>query len=169
MLLFYFGSGNYSQKHTQCPQAASWVTGSPESALCFDPPGCLLPRVPKRESSVDQGHGELWCIETQVVPGKTDVAVNQGEKQAVLTASQPRSWYLEPCWTREQLCYERILGFSPILAKSSCPAQEDGNPKLNIKMSFRLESCFVYFRFLWNQMMQWDLGLPGQINRFGES
>lgn len=124
------------------------------------------PRMPPtlellRESSVDQCHGELWRIETQGYQAKLRrpwTRVRSKLFSQHLSPGADIGTLLDAASSRPTW---KDTGFSPpVLAKSRCPAQADGNPKLNIKMSFRLESCFIYFRFLWNQIMQVESGLP---------
>lgn len=59
IILIILDQGAVPQKHTQCPQAASWVTGCPESALCFDPQDASYPRVPERVQCRPMPRGAL--------------------------------------------------------------------------------------------------------------
>lgn len=133
------------------------------------------PRMPPtleflRESSVDWCHRGLWCIETQAVPGNTDAAMNQAEKQAVLAASRPRSWYLEACWALWESSYVKGCWVFSCSRRVQVPSPSRWRPKAEHQNVLQIGAMFYLFQ---DSLESNDAaGIwppPGQINQFGGS
>lgn len=159
--------GTISQKHEECPRAASGVTGSPEfnSALR----STRMPTILKcpGQSSVDQWHGGAHVVQhkpsqRESVPPWTGVTGTLSNKVIAQEVTFRNSLGVSsrPRW-------EDVRLSPPLVTKPSPPAQADGNPKLDMEISCKLEYCFLCFKLLYPLDLESNdqVPPPGQINK----